>query len=93
MRAAMERFAVFGLFFLLWISPTVVICDDELNGFITDIISTFKLLSPTIVYHSDAPEICLTHHWVLCLNLENEQDMPVNKKGILGIQTAEIHTC
>ena len=74
---------MFGLSLMLWINPTLVICDDTLNAFIADSISTFKLLSPTIVYHGDAPEMCFTHDRVLCLNLENEQDITVEQKGTL----------
>ena len=62
-----------GCLLLFWMFPTVVNCDDKMNVFVTDIISTFQLLSPTILYHGDAPEICFTKDWVLCLNLENEQ--------------------
>ena len=74
---------VWGLGFLLlfWMFPTVINCDDKINGFITDIISTFQLLSPTILYHGDAPEICFTNPWVLCLNLENEQAILMKDEG------------
>ena len=40
------------------------------NIFLNDIISTFRLTSPTVVYNSDeeAPDICYTNQWVLCLH-------------------------
>ena len=53
--------------------------DDMLNSFIIDIISTFKLTSPTIIYHGEALEICMTH-WVLCLDQENQQEV-INNTG------------
>ena len=65
--------SLFGLFLR-------VNCDDMLNSFITDIISTFKLTSPTIIYHGEAPEICMTH-WVLCLDQENQQEILNNSRG------------
>ena len=68
-------------FFLCWMLPIVVLSDDVLNGFIKDIISTFKLQSPTLVYHGQAPELCFTHHWVLCMNLEFEQGILMDAKG------------
>ena len=40
------------------------------NIFLKDIISTFRLTSPTVVYNSDeeAPDICYTNQRVLCLH-------------------------
>ena len=44
--------------------------EEKLDVFLRDIIDTFRLTSPTIVYDSDeeAPEICYTDPWVLCLH-------------------------
>ena len=58
-----------GIFLLLWMERRV----DGVNindMFIRDIISTFRLTSPTIVYNSDeeAPDICYTNQRVLCLH-------------------------
>ena len=41
--------------------------------FIRDIMTKFQLTSPTILYDKDeeAPEICYTEQWVLCLPIEN----------------------
>ena len=58
--------------FFLWILPNGMKCDDNMNGFISDLILTFRLISPTIIYHGDAPELCFTTPWVLCLH----QDIP-----------------
>ena len=43
--------------------------EDNINVFIEDIITTFSLTSPTIVYNSEeAPDICHKAQWVLCLH-------------------------
>ena len=42
--------------------------EDNMDGFISDLILSFRLTSPTIIYHCDAPEICFTTPWVLCLH-------------------------
>ena len=62
-----------GFLFLFLMLPQVMKCDDNMNGFLSDLILSFRLISPTIVYHGDAPEICFTKNWVLCLNQENVQ--------------------
>ena len=67
--------------YLFWMSASVIKCDDNVNSFITDVISKFRLISPTIVYDGDAPHICFTNQWVLCLNLENEQTILQKGKG------------
>ena len=43
-----------------------------LEKFIGNLIDTFQLTSPTLIYHEEAPEICFTWTWILCLedNLE-----------------------
>ena len=44
--------------------------ETNIDVFLRDIIETYKLTSPTIVYNSDeeAPDICYTNQWVLCLH-------------------------
>ena len=69
----MKGYEGLGFLLFLFIIPNMMKCDDNINSFISDLITSFKLISPTLIYHGDAPEICFTHHWVLCLNLENEQ--------------------
>ena len=44
-----------------------------MEQFIGDIISTWKLLSPTIVVDENLLELCRTHQWVLCLVSDNEE--------------------
>ena len=46
--------------------------DANLNSLFTDIITKFRLISPTIIYQGEIPEICITHHWLLCLDQEDE---------------------
>ena len=43
--------------------------EERIDNFIRDVISTFKLHSPTIIFDGDeeAPEICYSNQWVLCL--------------------------
>ena len=45
-----------------------------LNDFIVDIVSTFNLRSPTVIFNENVPELCMTKHWVLCVSdaLQNE---------------------
>ena len=62
-----------ALQFLLCVFPYVH-GDDVMSKFITDMISSFNLISPTIIYHGNPPEICMTRQWVLCLDQENEQN-------------------
>ena len=68
------------LLLLYWMFFSVT-GDEAANQFIADTISTFGFTSPTIIYHGDAPEICFTHQWVLCLNYENEQAIIPKDKG------------
>ena len=48
------------------------------NAFLKDILSNFKLTSPTILFDShqsgEVLEICKTRQWVLCLDQTNEQN-------------------
>ena len=57
------------LLLLLWMDLRVS-GEEDISSFIRDIMATFGLASPTIVYNSDetAPEICYTDQWVLCLH-------------------------
>ena len=75
--------------------------EGGIDVFLRDIIDTFQLTSPTIVYDSDekAPEICYTDQWVLCLHpglpswypeedqkkLANESDTEKQNDGILKL--------
>ena len=67
---AMER-GLSALFFLLWMGFTAN-GKETMGPFMRDVINTFQLKSPTIVYDSneEAPEIC-SDQWILCLPSEN----------------------
>ena len=56
---------------------------DEENSFITDIISSLRLISPTILYHGRLPEICMTGQWVLCLDQKNDPNELVEHIAML----------
>ena len=64
MRGSMEM----GFLFRFLMLPYGMKCEDNMNGFISDLILSFRLTSPTIIYHGHAPEICFTTPWVLCLH-------------------------
>ena len=64
-----------GLLFGFILVCCKLICvngDEDMNLFFTDIITKFRLISPTIIYHDHLPEICMTHQWMSCLDQENE---------------------
>ena len=42
--------------------------EDVENAFLKDIISTFKLLSPSIIFQEAAPDACMIGKWMLCLS-------------------------
>ena len=52
----------------------MVNAEDTISSFIRDMMTTFHLSSPTIVYDGgEAPEICYTDQWVLCVSSEVEK--------------------
>ena len=76
-----------GLFLLLWMTATVSGQEDLLNQFVHDIISTFNLTLPTVLYDSDeAPQICYENtpeRRVLCLlATEEEQTLSIDHNDI-----------
>ena len=51
---------------------------EEMDVFINDLVATFQLTSPTILYDNDdeIPEICYESQWVLCLSSsQHERDL------------------
>ena len=54
---------------LLWMG-SIATAEDTLNDFLKDIIETFSLTSPTIVYNGDVdgPGICYSEQWVSCVH-------------------------
>ena len=84
-----------GLFLLLWMAATVSGQEDLMNQFVHDIISTFNLTLPTILYDSDEPpQICYENtpeRRVLCLlATEEEQEIDRSDTGMFRIYLAEI---
>ena len=82
---------LFGLLLLLQMGLRVN-GEETISNFIRDVMASFRLTSPTIVYGIDeAPEICYTDPWVLCLSsqitesdekeLSNELDKKFIKDG------------
>ena len=74
---------LFGLFLLLWMDLGVN-GQETMDIFIHDLVVTFKLASPTIIYDSDegVPEICYTSQWILCLSSkqhESDQNEMINE--------------
>ena len=62
-----------GLFLLLWMIIKRANGEETISSFLRDIMTTFKLNSPTILYASDeAPDICFTDQWVLCLSSQDK---------------------
>ena len=65
---------------IAWISSVLLTDakDVEVAGtfenFIEDVIGTFQLTSPTVVFHEDTPKICFTWTWILCLKDVQEQN-------------------
>ena len=60
-----------GLFIL------VVTCNgvhgDDMDLFVKDLVAEFKFLRPTILLDDEIPELCFTHHWMLCLSAATNQ--------------------
>ena len=82
----MEGISLVGVFLLLWMALTVSGEAGQKNRFIRDLISTFHLTSPTVLYDGDeAPEICYADQRVLCLLItDNEQKLTLDH-GETGI--------
>ena len=59
---------------LLLLMNCMVNAEDTISSFIRDMMTTFHLSSPTIVYDGDeVPEICYTDQWVLCVSSQAEK--------------------
>ena len=67
------------LLLLLWTAIERVNGEITPGSFLRDLIATFRLTSPTIVYDTDEPpEICYTDQWLLCLSSKHPpQSNPV----------------
>ena len=40
---------------------------EGFEPFIASIIEKWKLISPTIIYKDDMPDMCINHPWLLCI--------------------------
>ena len=59
---------------LLLLMNCMVNAEDTISSFVRDMMATFHLSSPTIVYNGDeVPEICYTDQWVLCISSQVEK--------------------
>ena len=72
-----------GLIILLWMTSRVTGQEDLLNNFVQDVVSTFNLTLPTVLYDSDEPpQICYENtpeRRVLCLlSTEEEQKISID---------------
>ena len=56
---------------------------DELEHFIEDTITTWKLRSPTLVVRGDLPSICMRLEWILCLSTEFDTDNLVQHLALI----------
>ena len=43
---------------------------EMLETFVIDVIETWQLLSPTIVFQDEMPTMCMKHQWILCLTID-----------------------
>ena len=68
-----------GLFILLWMTSWVAGEEELMNNFVHDLISTFNLTLPMVLYDSDEPpQICYENtpeRRVLCLLATEEEQM------------------
>ena len=87
-----------GLFILLWMALSVSGEGEPMNKFLNDIISTFNLTLPTVLYDSDEPpQICYENtpeRRVLCLlATEDEQKISIDRNDTgMYVQGINPHT-
>ena len=50
---------------------------EAMDFFINDLVATFQLTSPTILYNNndDMPDICFDSPWVLCLSIVQKESV------------------
>ena len=79
---------------LLWGMDFGVNGEDAFSNFIKDVMAAFQLTLPTIVYDSEEPpEICFNSQWVLCMQLQYEEQTDSEElanKGKLAIYILKI---
>ena len=72
---------LFVILILLWMGLRVNGHNKAMDIFINDLVITFKLISPTIIYDSDeeVPAICYTSKWWLCLSSNQAEINPLSR--------------
>ena len=79
---------------LLWGMDFGVNGKDAISNFIKDVMAAFQLTSTTVVYDSEEPpEICFNSQWVLCMQLQYEEQTDSEElanKGKLAIYILKI---
>ena len=62
---------------------------EVLDKFVEDLIDTWQLRSPTIIYQDDLPELCRKRDWILCLS--NAWDMSELAQHMVDIYSQTKH--
>ena len=63
---------------------------EAMDFFINDLVATFQLASPTILYDNEIPEICYDSQWVLCLSSNlHERDLKEIQDNIKSYRESE----
>ena len=60
-----------------------------LDTFVEDVIDTWQIRSPTIIYQDDLPELCRNRDWILCLSIA--WDMNEMVQHLIEIYTQRKH--
>ena len=71
----MKSWNFLGLSLILVMHFEVANGEDTISAFIRDVMITFQLNSPTIIYGGEeAPEICYSDQWVHCLSSDEYEE-------------------
>ena len=62
---------------------------EVLDKFVEDLIDTWQIRSPTIIYQDDLPELCRKRDWILCLS--NAWDMSELAQHMVDIYSQTKH--
>lgn len=55
---------------------------EQFQAFIEDIIETFQLKSPTVVFNDDLPNMCMIYQWLLCLSNRDTKELANNLASV-----------
>ena len=86
--------SLFGLFLPLWVAARVN-GQGTIDIFINNLVDTFKLTSPTIIYDEEVPEICYNSPRVLCVSLSDpiEENEGMFSRNAYRYVDASAHSC